>query len=192
MPKGNSDKQTPFQCSQGLQNLFSRSFHERLNCLLVIDSSVFYERLGRFCSVCPHWRGVCLKGHALALPEGCPLRLFPPVEGADYAAGHQDSPGAPPLRECCGADSVMPPLTWTQVFISFTRSMAKWVAAGLPLVSREVHGERYAKCKSCTEFYGFYCKHCRCIALLKTKLGGDEQCPLPEPRWFSANGQAGK
>jgi len=159
----------------------------------VIDRAVFYDRLNRFCKPCDHWKGVCLKGHALASPEGCPLRLFSPVEGAAYAPGQADAPGAPPLRECCGSSSAMPPLNWAQVLAAFMRSMAKWVAAGLPLVDRQTHGARYERCKTCTRFNRFYCEHCRCIAFLKTKLA-TEECPLPEPRWrsVSASAQAGR
>jgi hypothetical protein len=84
----------------------------------------------------------------------------------------------------------MPPLTWARVLVSFTKSMVKWIAAGVPLVGADVHGQRYGKCKSCTKFNRFYCEHCKCVAYLKTKLA-TEQCPLPEPRWVSANGQGG-
>jgi len=128
-----------------------------------------------------------MKGHGLASPEGCPIKRFPPVDGAGYALDRQAEPGAPAtVRGCenCGSQG-MPPLNWGQVLASFTKSMVGWIKAGAPLVGGRVHGLRYDQCNTCTEFRSFYCHHCKCLAYLKTKLA-TEQCPLPEPRWVSA------
>jgi len=151
----------------------------------MIEQRVFYDRLENHCKLCPHWKGVCLKGHALASDEGCPLQKFPPVNGADYAPERTTAAPAPKIVDCCGADSRMPPLNWGQVLASFAKSMAEWIKAGLPLVSHKTHGMRYGSCKTCLQFHRFYCKHCKCVAYLKTKLA-TEQCPLDPPRWFSA------
>lgn len=149
----------------------------------MIDHDVFYERRDKFCAVCEWWKGACLKGHSLASPQGCPIQKFPPVEGASYAPDKEVAQTAPQLVQgCCGSPDDLPPLTWTQVLTSFARSMAAWVSQGLPLVDSKDHGARYDHCKTCPQFSGFYCKHCRCIAYLKTKLA-TEQCPLDPPKW---------
>lgn len=151
----------------------------------MIERSIFYNRLNNHCKLCEHWRGVCLKGHDLSSPLGCPIKKFTPVDDAGYAVENAPAPPAPRMVDCCGGNAAMPPLTWTQVFASFTKSMVEWIKAGAPLVSSEVHGQRYDQCKNCTRFRNFYCEHCKCIAYLKTKLA-TEQCPLPAPRWLSA------
>lgn len=149
----------------------------------MIDSEVFYARLNNHCKACPSWKNVCLKGHALSAPEGCPLRKFPPVEGAAYAEDKQAAEESPqPVKGCCGEGAEMPPLTWGQVLLHFTKSVAVWIAQGLPLVDSETHGQRYGKCKTCDKFNKFYCKQCKCVAYLKTKLA-TEVCPLDPPRW---------
>jgi hypothetical protein len=149
----------------------------------MIDRDVFNERRDTFCRQCEWWQGVCLKGHALGSSDGCPLHKFPPVEGAGYAPDKQAEQDSPKLiKGCCGGSDDMPPLTWAQVLIQFTKSIATWIAEGLPLVSSEQHGARYEQCKPCPQFKRFYCKHCKCIAYLKTKLG-TEVCPLDPPRW---------
>ena len=79
----------------------------------------------------------------------------------------------------------MPPLTWGQVLVSFTKSMAEWIKAGAPLVDSQQHGLRFEQCKNCDRYHGFYCNQCKCVAYLKTKLA-TESCPLPAPRWVSA------
>jgi hypothetical protein len=148
----------------------------------VIKHEVFYDRLNNHCKQCEWWKNVCLKGHGLASPQGCPLQKFPPVDGAGYA------PDIPPQKPtvlvsgCCEDAAEMPPLTWGQVLLKFTMSMATWIKAGLPMATIDHHGERYGQCKSCDEFNRFYCKQCKCIAYLKTKLL-TEQCPKQPPRW---------
>ena len=148
----------------------------------MIDRDVFYTRRDTFCQPCEWWKGVCLKGHSLASPQGCPIQKFPPVDGAAFAPDKAVSPEAPQLvAGCCGGDD-MPPLSWAQVLVNLAKSMATWIAQGLPLVDAEKHGERYDQCKPCGQFKGFYCKHCKCVAYVKTKLG-TEVCPLDPPRW---------
>ena len=156
----------------------------------MIEHAVFYDRLENFCKLCPHWTGVCLKGHGLSTPQGCPIKLFPPVAGADYALDRPTGALAPDLvKNCSGCGAGAPtPLNWAQVLAHFTASMAAWIKAGAPLVSGEVHGLRYAQCKACPQFRSFYCGHCKCLAYLKTRLA-TESCPLLPPRWTSASAQ---
>ncbi len=123
----------------------------------MIDPDVFNDRRDRFCKPCEWWKGVCLKGHSLGSPEGCPIRKFPPVEGAGYAPDKQSDQNAPQLvKGCCGHSEEMPPLTWSQVLIQFTKSLVTWIAQGLPLVDSEKHGARYEQCKPCPKFHRFY------------------------------------
>lgn len=130
---------------------------------------------------CPHWNGVCLKGHSLGSAQGCPIKKFEPIGGADYAPD-QPVVQTPEMAGCCGGKQDMPPMTWPEVLKHFATSMAKWAKEGFPVVGSKEHGERYGLCKSCTKFLNFYCSICRCPAYTKTKLA-TEQCPLPEPRW---------
>lgn len=76
-------------------------------------------------------------------------------------------------------------MTWPQVVVHFTTSMAAWAKSGFRVVSRAEHGARYAKCKICPKFLNFYCTICKCPAYTKSKLA-TEECPLPEPRWKKA------
>lgn len=150
----------------------------------MIDHATFYERRDKFCQVCDWWKGACLKGHSLASPQGCPIQKFPPVEGADYAPDKPTTNDAPQVvQDCCGPGNAdLPPMTWPSVLVSFAQSMVKWVAEGLPLADAEKHGARYDQCKLCPQFHRFYCKHCRCVSYLKTKLLS-ERCPLEPPKW---------
>lgn len=148
----------------------------------MIPHEVFYERRDRHCKPCEHWRGVCLRGHNLASPAGCPLRKFPPIQGADYAKDHEPAP-VQAVTGCCGQHDDMPPLSWTDVIKAFTESMIAWAKSGLATVDSTVHGKRYnVGCKVCPHFHGFYCKKCKCIAYLKAKLA-TEICPDTPSRW---------
>lgn len=148
----------------------------------MIEHGIFYQRLP-VCQACSWWRGACTKGHALASPQGCPIQKFPPVEGAGYAADMEVSTEPQALTKgCCGADAEMPPLSWAQVLVHFAKSMATWIGQGLPLVDSATHAARYDQCKPCPHFSGFYCKRCKCVAYLKTKLA-TELCPDDPPRW---------
>ena len=157
-----------------------------------MQNALFYERLNTFCKLCPYWSGVCLRGHGLASPEGCPLKKFPPEGSADYAVDRPATPSAPGVaRDCNGCGGAhMPSMTWGQVLASFVKSMAEWIKVGAPVVDSRVHGLRYGQCKKCVEFRAFYCRHCKCLCFVKSKLAS-EQCPLPVPRWVSANGPDG-
>jgi len=148
----------------------------------VIERAVFYDRLENFCKKCPHWKGVCLKGHSLSSDLGCPIRNFPGVNGADYAPENQAQVVTPQPCTSCG-DASMPSLSWPEVMAAFAESLAKWIKAGVPLVNRHDHALRYGQCKDCNRFRKFYCEHCKCLAYLKTKLA-TEVCPLKPPRWI--------
>lgn len=150
----------------------------------MIDREAFYERRDKHCVPCEFWRGACLKGHALQSAQGCPLRKFPPIAGADYAPDKPVPVEPPQIVSCCGGTPAMPPLTWPEVVRQFGISMARWVAEGCPVVDAHGHGERYGKCKSCTRFVGFYCEVCKCVAYLKAKVA-TESCP--EGKWTSAS-----
>lgn len=132
--------------------------------------------------MCAHWRSVCLKGHALSSPEGCPLRKFASVDGAGYAPERPDAQMPVPKVGCCGQSSELTPLTWPQVIAHFGQAMLRWAKEGLPMVGQKVHGERYAQCVACDQFKGFYCAHCKCVAYLLTKVATSE-CPKTPPRW---------
>jgi len=141
----------------------------------MINAKAFYERQG-ICRACSHWKGVCLKGHGLASPLGCPERRFPGVEGADYM---EDRPPSKvevnPVQPCCGgrgAVSEVKELTYTEAAAAFVRDMKTWKEAGFPVLPELEYNARVTICKSCPGgFYRFYqCRACKCIIFSKAKL----------------------
>ena len=81
----------------------------------------------------------------------------------------------------------IPEPTLVELVLGFSKAMAKWVASGRPVVSREILRDRLKACRGC-EFWAkrslfAKCRKCGCR---KLKLWmATEQCPLPEPekRW---------
>lgn len=144
----------------------------------MVPRKVFYERMEQHCKQCQHWANVCLLGHQLASPEGCPEKKFAPIQGAQYAVP-REAVAPPVLTGCCNnSTEELKALTWPEVLAHFAESMTRWVAEGCPLVKKEAHAARYSKCKSneCGQFRSFYCHHCKCIAYTKAKVA-TETCP---------------
>ena len=145
----------------------------------MIPRDIFDNRRDNYCSRCEHWQGVCLKGHKLSSPMGCPVKKFPPVNSAAY----MDDVPVPPraiasanCRSCSDPGAQLAPLRFRDVMKQFGTSMATWVAEGLPLADKETHGARYAKCKPCEHYANHVCQLCKCVAYAKTKLA-TEKCP---------------
>ena len=143
----------------------------------MIDRGKFYERL-EVCRLCEFWRGVCLKGHALQSPAGCPLKKFEPIGGASY---HPDVPFTVSKVEatarCCTADAAdLVPLTWAQATAAFTLSMATAVKNGFVFVEDADYQARMTTCRACEEYRHFQCRLCKCVCLFKAKLA-HETCP---------------
>lgn len=148
----------------------------------MIPAPVFRERLNTHCKNCEFWKGVCLKGHTLQGPMGCPLKKFPPVEGADYLP---DLPlpqtPAPRMTPCCGnTDTPLTEMTWPEVFSHFRSAVQAWQEAGFPLTPDDVYQKRIETCKNCPRYRWFQCRVCKCIVYTKAKLQ-TETCP--EGRW---------
>jgi hypothetical protein len=151
----------------------------------MIATHVFHERLNTHCKNCEFWKGVCLKGHALQGPAGCPLKKFPPVEGADYLPDlpvPNTAPVATAPKPCCnqGENAPIPEMTWPEVFGHFRSAMQQWKEAGLPLTPDDAYAERVDTCKECPRYHWFHCRICKCIVYTKAKLQ-TETCP--EGRW---------
>ncbi len=148
----------------------------------MLDSKVFYERKA-LCEACKHWKGVCLKGHALSSPIGCPIRKFPPVEGAVYL---DDRPPAVPQvitpGPCCGQGAnqeTLREMTYPEALSNLASSMAEWAKAGFPLVTEEVYGARLKVCQgppTCGFYRWYQCRICKCVVVAKAKLG-TMKCP---------------
>lgn len=148
----------------------------------MIERAVFYQRLG-ICRVCDQWRGVCLKGHPLQSPVGCPLRKFDPVGAAGY---HTDTatPEAPataaPAGRCCGGvvagDPDVVPLSWNQALSALAASMAKFAAEGFQLAEAPLYAARLNQCRACPEYRYFQCRVCRCVCVVKARVA-HETCP---------------
>jgi hypothetical protein len=159
---------------------------------MTVPPELFVERRDKFCLPCPWWRGACLKGHVLGSAEGCPIHRFAPWNGAAYAPD-------PPVKTnpaelvpgCCQPEAEPPELSWSRVLAQFAVSLAAWIKEGMPVVDAREHGARHDQCKACPHFKNFYCRKCRCVAYLKTKLA-TECCPDDPPRWTaSATARAG-
>jgi hypothetical protein len=139
----------------------------------MISAQVFYERQA-VCTACGHWKGVCLKGHGLASPLGCPEQKFHGVEGAGYL---EDRPAAKveisPASPCCGgAAPEVKELTYAEAAQEFVRDMKAWRAAGYPMVTDAQYTGRVDICKTCPGgFYRwFQCRACKCFIFSKAKL----------------------
>jgi hypothetical protein len=149
----------------------------------MIPRNDFYDRLEHHCQPCSEWDGVCLRGHDLASPTGCPLRKFAPVQAASYDPdrGRVVQPRNQQGCSGCGAAidaDALPPITWPQVIANFAASMTNWIRAGMPLTDANEHGRRYGICTQCqSHFKGYYCKLCRCVCYIKTKPQ-TEYCPI--------------
>lgn len=143
----------------------------------MISADIFRQRRA-LCLACAQWAGACLKRHTLQSPLGCPLRLFPPVEGADYLPDLAPAarPAPAPKESCCGQGAELKPLSYTQAATHLSHSLAAWQAAGFPFAPESVYTSRVALCKACEHYRFFQCKLCHCIVLSKAKLA-TETCP---------------
>lgn len=149
----------------------------------MISRSEFLRRRDQFCIRCDFWKGVCLKGHSLSSAQGCPLRKFDPVDGADYAADAPVAPAedAPKPGGCCGGEADVEPMTWTQAVSHLAASMRDWVKAGVPLTPDDVYNTRVDTCKNeCPHYRHFQCRLCKCLVMAKARVPG-EKCPAD--RW---------
>jgi len=148
----------------------------------MISRQIFYERLA-LCKACSEWDGVCLRGHGLQSPTGCPLRKFEPILNTDYDEDRGRTVATKLRSGCsgCGSKEVdpdaLPEITWAGVVKHLAESMAEWQKSGFATVGHAEHERRYEICKGCPKFQGYYCKLCRCPCYSKTKLA-TEYCPL--------------
>ena len=149
----------------------------------MIPRDVFYDRLEKHCKPCSEWDGVCLRGHALQSPTGCPMFKFGPIQATGYDPDNGRTVGPRSAGGGCSGcnkkvdPDMLPELTWAQVVSNFGESMSKWVAAGLPTVLPSEHERRYNLCKTCPQLQGYRCKLCKCVVYAKAKLQ-TEYCPL--------------
>lgn len=145
----------------------------------MIDRDVFYARK-ETCAQCEFWKGVCLKGHALQSPTGCPIKKFEPIEGASFHPDREVPKITAASGDCCSGHAVegdtMKPLSWGEVFQSLVASMKKWKAAGTPIASDALYFQRIQVCRKCNHYRWFQCRLCHCLAPVKAKLL-TERCP---------------
>jgi hypothetical protein len=147
----------------------------------MIPKRTFYDRRDNHCLKCEFWRGACLKGHVLSSPQGCPLKKFEPILGADYAPDLPATIPEPPAGDCCGKDADLSPMSWTQAAAHLSASLAEWVRTGVPLTDDVVYDERVDSCQDgCPSYRWFQCRLCKCLIFTKAKLP-HETCPAG--RW---------
>jgi hypothetical protein len=138
----------------------------------MVNSEVFKSRLS-ICKKCQYWSGVCLKGHNLSSPVGCPEKRFAPTEGAAYM---ENKPAAEPIKveasSCCGNKSEVKELSYVQAMAALAHDLKLWQGAGYALVSDADYEARIFICKACPGNYyrWFQCRACKCIIYAKAKL----------------------
>jgi hypothetical protein len=150
----------------------------------VIPKNVFYARRDNHCTKCEFWKGACLKGHQLSSPQGCPIKKFDPINGADYAPDRPalEAPAVPPPGNCCGkGDDELKPMSWAQAITHLKDSMAQWERDGWPLLPDASYQARVNRCQDeCPHYRWFQCRLCKCFVFTKAKLP-HETCPAG--RW---------
>jgi hypothetical protein len=150
----------------------------------MIPKNVFYERRDNFCMKCDYWKGACLKGHQLSSPQGCPIKKFEPIQGADYAPDTPVRPASniPQPGNCCGqTETEIKPLTYGEATAKLLESLERWRKDGLPITPDTVYDARIASCQdNCPHYRWFQCRLCKCMIFLKARLP-HESCPVG--RW---------
>lgn len=150
----------------------------------MIPKNVFYDRRDNHCLKCEFWKGACLKGHALSSPQGCPIKKFEPINGADYAPDRPapEAPSIPPPGNCCGGkDEELKPMGWAEAIKHLRESLAQWEKDGRPLVPEANYHVRVNICQdNCPHYRWFQCRLCKCLVFAKAKLP-HEICPAD--RW---------
>jgi hypothetical protein len=148
----------------------------------MISHELFYRRLA-VCKGCEFWQSVCLKGHPLQSPLGCPVRKFDPVDAAGYYPDTTVVKVPPTVEpaECCGkgrTDPELKPMSWQEAAAHLKESIKKWKEAGYPMLEGEAYEHRIVTCKNCPsqQFRWFQCRVCRCLIYTKAKLA-TESCP---------------
>ena len=125
-----------------------------------------------------------MKGHKLTSPQGCPIRKFEPIQGADYAPDRPSPKAAeiPPPGNCCGAkEDELKPMTWAEAAQHLTESMKQWRKDGYPTTPDNVYNARVSQCQEgCPHYRFFQCRLCKCLVFTKAKVP-NEQCPAD--RW---------
>ena len=138
----------------------------------MVDATIFYKRKN-ICQLCPNWKGVCLKGHALASPVGCPEKRFEPVEGAAYMPDNKPAQVPPRAsRPCCGGkvQEDLKELSYAEAARSLAQSLQTWAMSGFPLASDSEYDARLSVCRGCSYYRWYQCRLCKCIILVKAKL----------------------
>lgn len=147
----------------------------------MLDAKIFHQHR-EICSKCPNWKGVCLKGHVLQSPVGCPEKRFPPVEGAAYMEDRPATVAEPVVPgKCCGgaaSDQYVKELSYAEALKELAASLRTWQVAGYPTLSDADYGVRTGICKSntCGFYKWFQCRACKCVIFIKAKLKTTE-CP---------------
>lgn len=74
---------------------------------------------------------------------------------------------------------------WTLAGLRYAAALARWWAAGKPVVAEAEYSRRLALCLACPELDGGRCRLCKCV-VEKKALMATQACPLGPPRWGPA------
>jgi hypothetical protein len=146
----------------------------------MLPRNIFYDRRDNYCTKCEFWKGSCRKGHSLSSPQGCPIKKFPPIEGASYAPDlpAREVSNAVDSTNCCGrTDPDLTPMTWKEAADHLSASLVEWARTGFPITSDEVYAERVVTCQDdCRNYRWFQCRLCKCLIFTKARVPS-EKCP---------------
>lgn len=149
----------------------------------MIPKNIFNERRDQHCLKCEFWKGACLKGHRLSSTQGCPIKKFEPIQGADYAPDRPARPAPEVVTpgDCCGTDAELKPMSWIDATTHLAQSMFAWAKDHFETVPDEVYSERVGSCQdNCPHYRWFQCRLCKCLVFTKAKVP-HEKCPAD--RW---------
>lgn len=90
-------------------------------------------------------------------------------------------------KRCIAASGTQAPSLLARA-TTYRRALARWIAAGRPVRSREAMTDLYAICMNCEHFTGRSCRVCGCGVHHSHGWGNKlrwatEHCPLAEPKW---------
>lgn len=149
----------------------------------MMNDGVFQQRL-LTCRGCEFWKGVCLKGHNLKSPLGCPVQKFEPVDGAGYLPDRVVVEPLPPVRTGCGTcgkpvDASVPAMTQLEALDHLKTAMVDWAKSGFEVAPNDVFAERTRICRACPSgrYQWWQCRQCKCVVYVKARLA-TESCPL--------------
>lgn len=83
----------------------------------------------------------------------------------------------PKKSSCCGQDNKKSPSLRSKVK-NYTKTMARWIKAGRPIVDMETFAKRLIVCGTCESLKSYECTECGCPMDSKARMDIDKLCEL--------------